>query len=339
MKDSESHDASVVAERSVAKRGWSDETIGFVMALTSALFYTASLSLVRRMSDFPEVSADWTITIKELVTVSFAALVIIVQSLRGRYRFPSRGVFLTLVVAGVFCELVGARSHLWAYAAIGLTLTTPMVQATQLIMSSILGATWLKERVTPVKALALVILIVAVFLLSFGSSNFEGEIAGSQLRLGFGAICVFLTALGYSAQLSLMRRVLRKRTPDGAESSTERGAYAATTMVMITVCGVGMLICGSIFTAQHGCSAWLEPPAQCWRIVILAGLANMFGFIFQIESLRRLFVLKQTMIANAQTIALAALGVFCFHEPFTEMIGIGVALVAVGVALAGLAKN
>ena len=339
MKSSESNDLEVCAAASTAKKGWSDETVGFVMSITSALCYTGSLSLMRGMSNYPDVSPDWTLAVKEMVTVSCVAPIILIQALRGKYRFPSLAVFSTLVLAGVFCELIGARPHLWAYAAIGLTLTTPLVQASQLIMSSVIGAVWLKERVTLVKALALVILIVAVFLLSLGSANLEGEIAGSEMRLGFGAVCVVLTALGYSTQLSLMRRVLRKRTPDGAETSTEGGAFAATTMVMITVCGVGAILFSSIFTMQHGCAAWLEPPAQCWRIVLIAGVANMIGFVFQIESLRRLFVLKQTMIANAQTIALALLGIFCFHEPFTQTIGIGIALVAAGVALAGLAKN
>ncbi len=65
----------------------------------------------------------------------------------------------------------------------------------------------------------------------------------------------------------------------------------------------------------------------------------MVGFYFQIESLRRLYLLKQTMIANAQTVLLAIFGFVFFHETFNLATCVGIALVVVGVAVAGFSKD
>lgn len=331
-------EASVVPEVPV-KKGMSEETRGLVYTICSALSYTISLSMLRGITNYPEVSSDWSIAVKELTTVACVLPFIIVQWSRGRYRFPTWGVFGTLVLSGITCQAIGARNHLLAYAAIGLALATPLIQALQLIMSSIFGAVWLKERVTRTKLVALVLLIVAVWLLSGGNVSLDAQVAGRPIRLGLGLLLVTLTAFGYSSQLLMMRRVLRQpKTPDSEPGTLNANLYAPTTLAMVTVTGVGVLVCGGCLTVERGVDAWLAPPPICWLFALIAGFANMIGFYFQIESLRRLFVLKQTMIANVQTIALTLLGIVLYHEAFTWTIGLGVILVGAGVTLASL-KN
>lgn len=318
------------------RRGISEETRGFLYAIISSLCYTISLSSLRGITNYPEVSSDWSIAVKELVTVACITPFILVQWIRGKYKFPNLKTWGLIIFAGVVCQALGARNHLLAYAALGLALATPLIQASQLIMSSLIGAFWLKERVTKSKIVALVLLIVAVWLLSGGNTSLDMNVAGKPVRLGFGLLCAILTALGYSMQLSTMRKVLRqpKKDSNGAVSDF----YAPTTLGMVIVTGVGALVCGGFLTANEGLDAWVAPPAPCWKFVITAGVANMIGFWFQIEGLRRLFVLKQTMIANAQTITLVLFGFLFFHEPFTWTIGIGAIMVALGVAIAGMDK-
>ena len=65
----------------------------------------------------------------------------------------------------------------------------------------------------------------------------------------------------------------------------------------------------------------------------------MIGFYFQIESLRRLFVLKQTIVANVQTLLLTLLGIFPYREPRTWTVAVGLVLVLVAVWLAGSEKQ
>lgn len=312
---------------------WKPETVGFCGALASAIFYTISLSSMRGLTNY-DVSPLWSLGVKELVSVCCVTPVIVVMALRGKYRFRW-GAFWALVAAGASCEIVGSIPHLWAYAAIGLALATPLILAAQLISSSVVGAVWLKERVTKSKVVALILLVVAVFLLG---GNDPGEaIAGKETRLGLGLFFCLCTSIGYSGQLAIMRRVLRD---DQDEEKTKNPDWirTPTTLVMVTVTGVGVVVCGILLTVQEGPGVWLEPPIECWRIVVTAGIANMIGFYLQIESLRRLYVLKQTLIASAQAAALCLVGVTLFGEPFGILTGVGVALVLAGVIVSGFSK-
>ena len=231
--------------------------------------------------------------------------------------------------------MVGSIPHLLAYAAIGIAIATVVIQASQLIFSSIVGAVWLKERISVSKFVALALLIVAVALLGFSDTN-GGQIAGKDMRLGLGIFLSALTALGYAGQLSIMRRVIRDEEPDGREKS--EAERVPTSFVMVAVVGVGVVDCGALLTLQEGFRVWIEPPAACWKIVLTAGVANMLGFFFQIEGLRRLYVLKQTLVATAQTATLCLLGIFLFGEPFGWTTGLGIALVIAGVVVSGFSK-
>ena len=314
-------------------RNWKPETVGFCAALASAVCYTISLSFMRGLTNY-DVSPLWSLGLKELVSVSCVAPAIIVMALRGKYRFRW-SAFWALVAAGLSCEIVGAIPHLLAYAAIGLALATPLIQAAQLIFSSIVGAVWLKERVTKSKIVALVLLVVAVFLL--GGNGSGDQIAGKDMKLGLGLFFCLCTAIGYGAQLAIMRRVLRD---DSDEELLKKPDFVRTptTLVMVTITGVGVVVCGILLTAQEGPRVWIEPPIECLRIVVMAGIANMCGFFLQIESLRRLFVLKQTLIASAQTAALCMVGVALFGETFGILTALGVALVLAGVIVSGFSK-
>ena len=124
-------------------------------------------------------------------------------------------------------------------------------------------------------------------------------------------------------------------TPDDEKASQ----FALTSLTMVGITGVGLLICGSILTFERGLDGWLSPPPICWAFVLTSGVCNMIGFYFQIESLRRLFVLKQTIVANVQTLLLALLGIFVYHEAFTWVVALGFVLVLVAVWLAGSEKQ
>ena len=61
--------------------------------------------------------------------------------------------------------------------------------------------------------------------------------------------------------------------------------------------------------------------------------------LFPDRDLRRLFVLKQTIVANAQTLLLTLLGIFAYREPLTWIVAVGLVLVFGAVWLAGAEKQ
>ena len=321
------------------KKGVSSQKIGTYYTLCSALCYTVSLSVLRIMTNYPEVSSDWSIAVKEAVCCLLVLPFIAVRAFRGQYKFPAFGIFLALVLAGFLCEILGARPHLAAYAFLGLALVAPILQAGQLILASIIGATWLKERVTVSKIIALVTLVAAVFLLSQNNGE-ANKIAGQDMKIGLGLLCALCTSFGYCMQVSIMRRVIRIDEPaeEGKAVTKNNAERVPASYIMLVVTGVGVVACGLIFTCQHGFSAWTEPPAPCWIYVLIAGVFNAIGFYFQIESLRRLYLLKQSLVATAQTGALCLAGIFFFHESFGVMAVVGLILLAAGVFISTLSK-
>ena len=85
-------------------RRWSDEAIGFASALISAPCYSVSLFFMRSLTEYADVSADWSLVIKEMTTVVCIAPFILIQYLRGRYRFPTATVVALLLGAGFMCQ-------------------------------------------------------------------------------------------------------------------------------------------------------------------------------------------------------------------------------------------
>lgn len=325
------------------KKHWSEETVGLCCTLCSAASYTVSLSLLRGLTNHPEISPDWSVAVKEATTVLCVLPIIAVMWFRGKYKFPGWRVFWLLVVAGFFCQALGARPHLIAYSAIGLALATPLIQAAQLIVSSVVGSVWLKERVTKSKIFAMILLVVAVSLL--GMKGDSDEVAGKIMRPGLGVACAFCTAIGYSVELAIMRRYLRSEEPDErAKSAGDASAplpapiRTPTSLVMVVITGMGVLTCGGLLTATKGPSVWLVHDPTCWGYALGAGVANMCGFFFQVEGLRHLYVLKLTLIAAIQTAALCLLGLVLFGEPFNWTTILGMLLVLAGVFVSSLSK-
>lgn len=323
------------------QRKLNPETAGFYYTLCSAICYTVSFCFMRGLTD-AHISPYWSLTLKELTCVVCVLPVIMFMAFRGKYQFPKKSVFWTLIAAGFLCETLGAIQHFQAYEYIGMARTTPLLSAGQLLFASVVCALLLKERVSPSKIVAIVLSIAAVFLLG-QSGGTDESIAGKQIRLGLGILCTACAALGYSLQLALIRRVLRTETPsDSTDNSnavkTNDLARTPTSLVLVTGAGVGVVVIGLLFTLREGVGAWLEPPAICWKYVVFAGITNMFGFLFQIESLRRLFVLKQNLMASCQTILLCVLGVLMFGEPFGLVTALGIALVVASVGISGMSK-
>ena len=124
------------------KKGVSSQKIGTYYTLCSALCYTVSLSVLRIMTNYPEVSSDWSIAVKEAVCCLLVLPFIAVRAFRGQYKFPAFGIFLALVLAGFLCEILGARPHLAAYAFLGLALVAPRL----LYVSSATEDAWAGQR-------------------------------------------------------------------------------------------------------------------------------------------------------------------------------------------------
>ncbi|MDD3587749.1 MAG: EamA family transporter [Thermoguttaceae bacterium] len=140
---------------------------GFLLCISAEVFYVVSNTLLRWMTEFQQVSSDWTLMVKETVTVTAVAPIMIFYMLRGQYRFPSWKTFGFLLAGSVFCELIGARFHLWSYAVIGIVLAMPLIQIFTLLGVAGLGSVSLGEKMSPLKMAAMLVLVAAIGVLAW----------------------------------------------------------------------------------------------------------------------------------------------------------------------------
>ncbi|MDO4587435.1 MAG: GRP family sugar transporter [Planctomycetia bacterium] len=149
----------------------SDQVYGFVNCLIASTLYSLSLAMLRLMSNYQNVSPDWTLCFKESFLVLSSFLCIIWLHRRGKYRIPPLKIIFAIIIGAIFCEGIASRYHLLAYAMIGLALSSPLMQAFQIIGTTILGAFCYSEKISWMKMITIFILIVAVFFLSFGQEK------------------------------------------------------------------------------------------------------------------------------------------------------------------------
>ena len=151
----------------------SRSSFGFLLCLTGELFYFGANYLLRWMSEYREVSPDWTITIKESVTVCAVLPFILVMAMRGKYQFPARKIILMILFTGFICEFISSRAYLWSFALLGVVLAMPLYVTFQIFGSHFFSSVMIGEKITRLKIITTCILIPAVVILSWSKWNSE----------------------------------------------------------------------------------------------------------------------------------------------------------------------
>lgn len=117
------------------------------------------------------ISPFWTTCFKELITTVLALPIFLIIWKRGKSSFPPLKIFLLILVAAFFCETVGVNLHIFSFAAIGLALALPFIRTFTIFGTSLIGAVALKEKLSLLKIVTIIVLITAAFLLVFSTSK------------------------------------------------------------------------------------------------------------------------------------------------------------------------
>lgn len=347
------------------------------VALASMLLYATSNAILRYLGELG-APIDWTLSVKESVTVVMVLPWIIFRFFQGRYRFLSKRLIFAVFLGGFICEVLGAQSQLWSYTIIGLVISAPTIQSTQMIASAVLGRAFLKDAVSRKKLFAILLLVLAVFVLSIASlvpDPFFSQSAAPETTLDtlanetetseiveiqgkpylLGALAAMLAGIAYAVHIIFIRYAMQKYWQphygkwqsvrvrhwigyDHQKSNKKRQAPKTytpfpITLVMLIVTGIGSLYYGGSVCLTRGVQGFVEVPPECWFWVVLCGLANGFGFFFQIQGLLLASAAKVSLISTAQIVILSVIGIVFFHESMSLMIILGAALTIAGVFL------
>lgn len=301
---------------------------GFLYCLAANFFYSLTFFLVRCLTSHIEINSDWTLFVKESTTVLITLLFIVVLIIRGRFRVPPLRYWIWLLLAGFFCEFFGARLNLWAYAMLGLVLAIPLIQIFTLLGTLLMGAAFLRERITPKKCLAVLVLIAALLLLSFSHTGMQPLLKRTDYNvLGWGILVTVIAGCGYTLFYVILRGVLKKK-PD------EKEEPVPLPLSMCLICFVGVVVAGICLLREEGAHAFLAPSRRCWLLALGSGCANCTAFFLQSLGLRYATASKVTLIAVVQIVCLTLIGAFFFKEPTNLFVWVGLTLTCAGILLA-----
>ena len=326
---------------------------GTVLILLSTSFYTASNFVLRLLTDL-KVDIDWTLCVKETIGVACLLPWILFRLFQGRYHWVSKRLLLSIAVASVLCQLIGARLHVLGFAVLGLVITVPIVQSSTMLGTVYLGQYFLGDSLSQRRKIAMSILITAVILLSIGKALSTKSLETSKTSIGlflFVAAGAVVAGAAYSIYIIILRYAGRRYwgSEDSvwasfrfsqwvgydfpAHSSQRFYSPVPVTLTMLIVLCVGIVTFGSCLYLKAGLGGFSHVPPLAWRLVPITGICNMIGFFFQVQGLRQTSAAQASLIAVSQILALALLGILFFNEVTNLLVWIGLTLTASGVIL------
>ena len=278
---------------------------GIVLRIASGVLFAAMLVCVKWVSD--EVSLGQVVFYR-----SAFALLPIVLFLAWRREFPA-GLATRRPLGHLLRSSLGAASMFATFAALA---RLPVAEATLLaqlapVLMAIGGVVLLGERLTPSRALALVLAVGGVAVLvvpDIGNADKAGQLSGYAL----GVLGASLTA----AALVTVRRISRT---EGA------GAIAFYFVLACTLAGLATLPLG-----------WVALPTQTLTLLILAGLLGGAAHICMTLALR---FAEVSRLAPFEYIALVwpvLADLWLFGQPLSSGFLLALPLLLGGAALAAM---
>ena len=299
--------------------------MGVLFCLIAALLYSCANICYKELG-LLNIDVRWTLCIKEMICVTCVSSAILYLAVRRRYVWPKWRWVAFLFIGGFLCEYIGARLHLWTIGTIGLVVSIPLIQASNMVCSAGIGHAFLGERVGKRCRVAMVVMLLAIGCLFFGPHHHDvgrltQQLGGNALFLGvIGAV---VAGVAYAIYIVFLRR-----------SSNSR--QMPISFIAAEVTGIGAMIFGFEILRDHGfqiSAFWQDVPPRAWLLVGVAGLMNMVGFLFQITGLRYTVVVRAQMISVSQIVIGTMFGVLIYSETTNAMIWLGVTLAVLGIVI------
>ena len=328
-------------ERATRPAGFDPILLGTLFNLVSALGYSAANVCLRDAAE--SCDPAWVSCVKAAPTALVAWLLIGRRAALGLPALPSPRLMPALVLTALVMQIGGNISFQWALPILGLSLSVPLVFGTLILGGAVAGRMYLGEPIVPRTAMALVVLMAAIGVLSWGAEGarqvgkpqaaetpVEGATAAASLGTELNvphydswtvALAVTITCFSgfcYAASSVVIRRVAAV-VP-----------LSATIMVMSTT---GVVSLGAIALWRIGWSGIAATTPHDWTTMLLAGAFNAVAFFSLGIALERTPVTRTNLI-NASQVALSAVaGLVLFDEKPTVAIVAGIVLTMLGLSL------
>jgi len=305
------------------KRFTRPPTLGFAYCILSAIGYTMVNIVLRRLD---ELGTDpmWVICVKESVTVIVVGAWLLLRVVFGRRVSIQLKVIAMLVAVGIATQFLGNVNMQWSFGVVGLAITIPLSFGAMLICGALGGWFFLGERVSTRKALAIVVLVCGIALLSMGANTASGVVAALSTTKGpfwsgvaIAAVCLVGTVFG------LLTIVIRRASL----------ANVPIELILVTITGMGVVCLAPLCLARLGVKGLLATPPDVFGLMLLAGLLNLLSFLAIIKGLELTTVVYANIINSSQVAIAALAGVVVFGEPASSWLIFGMFATVLGIVL------
>jgi drug/metabolite transporter, DME family len=294
--------------------------VGTLCGLASSILYTVANGFLRALTDCDPV---WVSAVKTVPTALFMIPWMLHMHYRGQRAIPPLAVLAVVAIGGFVGQVCGNIPFQWALGIIGVALTVPLNLGGMIVCGAILGRVFLHEPVTLRAAVAMLVLLVAVFVLFLGAENAHEAVAKTQsphyLELAGGVAAACLCGLAYAVLNTVNRYYVT------------RGHSLPGTLFTVSI--VGMLSLGSISIWRIGLEGMLATTPRDLGLMLLAGVCNAAAFVTLTKSLQLTSLVFVNALNATQATMAALMGVFFFHEPPSPWLLTGVALTIAGLLL------
>jgi len=297
--------------------------IGYVATscgLVAALGYMLANIFLRSVT---HLDPTWVSCVKALPTVLVCSPLMVRRIFnRQAIFFSTSDVWRTLLVA-MIGQFAGNVCFQWSLSVVGLALSVPLTLGAMIASGALMGHWILKDRVTFRMAIASLILVIAICVLSLGataanqavsSSDHHAPLSNAWVIASVGAACI--AGIAYS----LLNVSIR--------FSSNRGTPRLS--ILFTVGLVGVVLLGSLVYWREGGLPIAQMNRQEWTALIGAGICNLVAFWALIRALHMASVMFVNGLNASQTAMAAVAGVLLFGEPLTLAMVTGSALTILG---------
>lgn len=297
--------------------------LGTACGVISAIAYMAANVCLRQVA--LDCDPIWVSCVKAMPVAAVACTVVAWRGWHGVRSLPSLRLVVWLMLTSLAVHFAGNAAFQWALGEIGLAVTVPLTFGSLILSAALLGRIWLGEPITPRSAVAMLVLIVSIALLSFAADEVSSSLGKDRLTLVTTAALALavgaasLAGIAYATCSVVIRRVV-----------TRDMTLSATLMVISTT---GLISLGITSVARLGVESLRETSGTDFFYMASAGVFNAVAFYSLAKSLQLISVMRVNML-NASQVAMAAVaGVLFFGEATSTMLVIGVVLTSAGLLL------
>ena len=333
---------------------------GTVFTFLSTFLFAISHVSVRYLTNYGEIDHNWMLFFKETVGLSILVPWLLLRWGQGRYRYTSFRLAFWIIIAAIFCQVVGARLQVLGFAVIGLIIAVPLIQSAMLLGIALLGRFVFGDSLSRRRKIAITILIVAAAILSIGKEMTAGQTPGNDAvrteAVGTGiflliAIGTIVAGVAYAVYMTMLRYVIRQHWADnnstwlsfkfrhwiGYDHVKQPGERFYSpfplTLAMALVLGVGVVFFGLLLYNKSGVAGFYNVPGVAWYCVVISGICNLVGFFFQVHGLRMTSAVQVSLISVSQMLLLSLIGYMCFGEVIDKY---GLVLLGLGLTVYGV---